>query len=213
MDLYFAYNCMIYRRRWGTDYIDEPINGAKVVACPFCGVSTSSGEILSNNVDYVYFKCFTCERFALSSRSIIRVTKEEVEKSHPHLFVADDVRFHLTRIYKIVSITTAELMRFTKSKYMTNDDVIAFYSDLKKFGDENKVNVDGFVDFDVADKFLKSNELAQKYKIEYSRIANEYLYLPINDYSLSNIPFRGTISVTFVDGNDDKISTWVNYIS
>lgn len=204
MDLYFACNCR-YRRKRGISYINGPIKDAKVVACPFCGVSTSSEEMLEDDMYRVFFKCFTCENFAIASRSVKLVTKEEVEKMHPHIFVTDDVRFHVTKIHKIVSISTRELMSFATPKYMTNDDILEFYDNLKKFGYENKVDVDGFVCFDVADKFLKDNKLAKKYKIEYAEsIKNANLSLRVNDYSLSNIPFSGAILVTFVDENDDE---------
>ena len=180
-------------------YICGTVSNIKVVACPFCGVSTSSGERLSIFTAHLIFRCFTCQVIALSSQTTKPVTIEEIENLHPHKFVADDANFYLVEIYKIISMTDVILIGFTWPDVITNDDVIAFYSDLKKFGDENKVNV-RFIGRDIADKFLKDNELAQKYKIEYSEKAEKsYLSLRIDSYSLTDIPFDNIISVTFID--------------
>lgn len=151
---------------------------------------------------------FTCQTVALSSQATKPVTKEEVEKSHPHIFVADGVKFYLVKIYKIVSITDIALINFAGPEIVTNNDVLTFYSDLKKFANENKIDV-SFIDKDIADKFLKNNELAQKYKIEYfEKAENSHLSLRIDSYSLTDIQFDNIISVTFIGEYDCKMTAY-----
>lgn len=105
--------------RYGLTYIRETVSNIKVVVCPFCGVSTSNGEILSIHIANSMFRCITCQIVALSSQTTKPVTKEEVEKLHPHIFVADGVKFYLVKIYKIVSITDIALINFAGPEIVT----------------------------------------------------------------------------------------------
>lgn len=185
------------------------IKDTKVVAYPFCGVSTSNGEIANSFASRsILFKCSTCEKITLSARYAEIITKEEIEKLHPQHDYTNDVVFYSVKLYRIISISINSLCRFSMTKDITNDDVIAFYNDLEKFGNENKIDINYQIDCHFANKFLKDNELAKKYEIKYLGDYGKHLAVRIDSYSLSNIPFRGYTIVKYVE-NDDVVSTIV----
>lgn len=222
MNLYFAYrgkygsingyNVREALRAANRDYV---LSNIKIVACPFCGVSTSNGEVITVTKCgyYLLLRCLTCQKAAFSKQHSQLVTKEEIEKLHPHNVIADDVTFYLASLHEINSVSCTALRQFSSTKDIPNYDVIAFYSDLEKFGDENKININCDIDKDIAAKFLKDNDLAKKYKIEYiGDNYGNYLELHINDYSLTYIPIHSTIDVTLTKDHYSMV-TYINELT
>lgn len=105
MELYLAYKDNGFLKEHKTDtfgsiYYGRAINNIKVVACPFCGVSTSNGEMVrAYKGGYVIlFGCTTCRKMAFATERTKLVTKEEVERLYPHQDY-DDVVFHLVELH------------------------------------------------------------------------------------------------------------------
>ena len=206
------YNIHEALRTSNRDYV---LGNIKIVACPFCGISTSNDEIITVTKCgyYLLFRCLTCQKAAFSKQYLQLATKKEVEKLHPHNSIADDMTFYVAKLHEIDSVSCTALRQFSSTKDIINDDVIAFYNDLEKFGDENKIDVNCGIGGDIAAKFLKDNDLAKKYKIEY--IGNNYgnyLELRINDYCLAHVPIHDTIDVTLTEDHYSMI-TYINELT
>lgn len=180
-------------------------SSVKVVACPFCGVSTSSGEVITITIVRMLFRCFSCQKIAFCIENIKVITKEEVERLHPQCSVANNTYYSM-KICKIISMSCMALCKFSKPENITDDDVIAFYNNLKKFGNENKIDINYDIDKDIAHKFFKGNDLAKKYEIEYTGYNgdNKYLSLRVDSYSLSSIPFGGNIVLYLIGKNSNS---------
>lgn len=194
MNLYLAAEKPAYLQ---VDWASYTMPGVKVVACPFCGVSASNEGLvtITSCVSCLLFQCLTCQKAACAVLLRETIEKKEVEKIYPHDVIADNAAFYVSKLYKIESVSCSALRKFTSTEDIPNDDVLAFYNDLEKFGCENKIDVHK-IGSDIADTFLKDNELAKKYKIEYTPgYSSRHLVLHINDYSLSNNPFRCSINV------------------
>ena len=200
MDLYFS------RKKEIRIQLDWH-NSVKVVACPFCGVSTSTGEIITviSWTYYLLFQCLTCQKTACLLTTLIeKIEKKEVEKNYPHDSVADNAEFYMGKLHKIDSVSCTALRPFCTISDISNDDVITFYNDLEKFGHDSKIDINDQINDGAANKFLKGNKLAEKYNIRYGQWSDgEHLVLRINDYYLSSVPFRGYMIVTCGYKNDN----------
>lgn len=87
----------------------DDLSSAKVVACPFCGVSTSNGEMLikqKNSLD-IYFWCMSCDAKALSDGDICEISKENLT-SDLQSSIPENQQFAYIRlgfVAKLVNIT------------------------------------------------------------------------------------------------------------
>ena len=196
----------------------------KVVACPFCGISTSNGEKLTVTIprDFLLFRCLTCQKAAFSVIHAEVITKKEVEEVHPYNTITDDVGCYSVKLCKIISVSANILRNFYTTLDVPNTDVIAFYKNIETFTYENKADINNHIDADAANKFLKGNKLAEKYNIKYrwragDKVRQDYpdvgiLGLSIDGYCLSDFTLRGEIIVDIMIENN-VIRTSVDYIS
>lgn len=167
-------------------------NTLKVVACPFCDVSTSSGEVieLTDGRNCLMYKCFTCKKTAFAEVPAKTISREEVEKLHPHCSIHTNMTYYYVELYNISSLMGSALMNFFIKKGITIDDACAFYKNSAKNS--------------------RSNNIISDYNINYisDTKIGEYLELAINDYSISDIPIDGAVYVIFT--NKRSILTYVD---
>lgn len=171
----------------GLIYFPESINNIKVVACPFCGVSTSNGEKMLDCRVQVRFECLSCNAVAFSTPTTKIVTREEVENAHPHNSITDaNAVFHLVKLSMIFWVSNELLLSFSTSENITNDEVVAFYNNIEDFKRENSIDVE--LDNESANKFLRHNELAKKYDIKFGA-GVKGLSLDVDCYNLADVNF------------------------
>lgn len=158
--------------------------GVKVIACPFCGVSTSSGEVieLTDGRNCLMFKCFTCKKTAFAEVLAATIPSDEVEKLHPDCSIYANMTYYYVELYNISSLIGSALVNFFIKKGITTDDV----------------------------KNSRSDNIISDYNINYveDRENGEYLELAINDYSISDIPINGAVYVMLA--NKQSILTYVD---
>ena len=192
--------------RFGLIYDGKAVNNIKVVACPFCGVSTSNGEKMYELRDHVQFRCSSCGAIAFSTNITEIVTAETVKSACPYNFVPDDAVFHLVKINIIVRISNSALLRFSTEAEITNSDVIEFYNNIEDFKKKN--NIDAKFNRETVREFLRHNQIAKKYDIGYEKSRDTILSLRVYSYNLTDVNFylRQVNVVTFAK---DGIDRWV----
>ena len=154
----------------------DDLSSAKVVACPFCGVSTSNGEMLitQKNSPDIYFWCMSCDAKALSDGEMYEISKEKFELANPCVRTSENYHFAYIKlgfVTKLVNITDNCQSWFDKNTIITTNE-------LKTQIRQHKVNI---IKESSVDMFCKQME--KTFNIKPLKIHK--IFVQINDENIS----------------------------